>query len=257
MYFLPAVSNQFPQELVDEVIDNLDDPRDLHACSLISSKWLDRSRRKLFANVSLNTWNLDKWRKNIPPGANGVSTYVRSLTLRQARSIISLEPGTMMGIMDHLTSLQRLKTLLLQDVDFDDLFDGPSLSRCFGHFGKSVQSLHLHCLRTDTGTLLFFVNLFPNLNRLKISSPIILNGGEIEEPQGALPLRGTLRLSGLRVESHALLSGLVRIPLRLEEMSIANCQIVDSETLNMLISICAPTLKKLELANVTSCACRN
>jgi hypothetical protein len=65
MDFHPAMSKQFPQELVDEVIDNLNNPRDLRACSLVSSRWLERSRRKLFANVSLNTWNFDQWRRNI------------------------------------------------------------------------------------------------------------------------------------------------------------------------------------------------
>lgn len=256
MDFHPAVSSQFPQELVDEVINNLDNPRDLRACSLVSFRWLEGSRRKLFANVALNTWNFDKWRRNIPPGPNGISAYVRSLMLRQAQSIISLEPETLMGIINHLTSFQRLKSLLLQDVNFDDLFDEPSLTQCFGHFGKSVNSLHLHRIRTDMDTLLFFINLFPNLNHLAISSPI-LTGGATDVPKGVLTLRGTLRLSCLGATSHTLLCGIILLPLRLEEVSVTHSQITDSETLNRLIEICAPTLKKLELAHMTSGACHS
>jgi hypothetical protein len=255
MDFHPALSNHFPQELVDEVIDNLaDSPRDLRACSLVSSKWLERSRRKLFASVSLNTWNFDRWQRNISPGPNGISTYVRSLALRQARSIVSLDPETLMGIRDHLTSFRRLNALHLQDVDFDDLFDGPSLTECFGHFGQSVRSLSLHCINTNMSSLLFFITLFPNLNRLSISSPK-LTGGVTEEPEGALPLRGALRLSGLGAVSHIVLSGILLIPLHLEEISITHVQIADSKVLNRLINTCAPTLKKLELANVMSGAC--
>lgn len=249
--FRPTMSNQFPQELVDEVIDNLDNPRDLRACSLVSSKWLERSRRRLFANVSLNTWNFRKWRRNIPPGPNGISAYVRSLSLRQARSIISLEPETLMGIMDHLTSFRGLKSLILQDVNFDDLFDEPSLAECFGHFGASVNSLYLHGILTDMSTLLFFVNLFPSLNHLAISSPI-LSEGVAELPKEVFPLQGTLRLSGLGAESPALLHGILLLPLHLEEISITHSQIYDSEILNRLIGTCAPTLKKLELAHVIS-----
>ena len=249
-----ALSNHFPQELVDEVIDNLDSSRDLRACSLVSSKWLERSRRKLFANVCLNTWNFDRWQRNIPPGPNGISTYVRSLALRQAKSIISLEPETLMGIMDHLTSFRRLKSLSLQDVGFDDFFDGPSLTECFGHFGRSVRSLYLHCIKTNIGTLLFFVNLFPNLDHLTISSPN-LTSGATQQPERVLPLRGTLRLTHLGAGCHTILSGILLIPLRLEEISITHCQIVDSKILDGLISKCAPTLKKLELSHVISCAC--
>lgn len=243
------MSRQFPQELVDEVIDNLDSSRDLRACSLVSSTWLERSRRKLFAKVFLNTWNFDKWRRNIPPGPNGISAYVHSLTLRQARSIVSLEPETLMTIMDHLTSFRRLKTLVLQDVNFDDLFDGPSLTECFGHFGASVDSLSLHGIRTDTSTLLFFVNLFPGLNCLTISSPI-LSDEVAELPEGVL--RGTLRLSYLGAQSDTLLNGILLIPLQLEDISITRSQVADPEILNRFIETCAPTLKKLELIHVTS-----
>ena len=250
MDFHPVASEQFPQELVDEVINNLDSVRDLRACSLVSPKWVEGSQRKLFADVSLNTWNFDKWKRNIPPGPNGISAYVRSLALRQAKSIVSLEPETLMEILDHLTSFRRLKALRLQDVNFDDLFDGPSLTLCFGHFGKSVHSLHLDCIRTDVATLLFFLSLFPHLNRLTISFPI-LTGGVTEVPEGVLPLRGTLRLKGLGATSDILLSGLLLIPLHLEEISITHSQIAESENLDRLIEICGPTLKKLELAHVT------
>ena len=250
MDFHPVVSKRFPQELVDEVIDNLNNPRDLRVCSLVSSKWLERSRRRLFANVSLNTWNFDQWRRNITPGPNGISAYVRFLTLRQARSIVSLEPETLMGIMDHLTSFQRLKALLLQDVNFDDLFDGPSLVQCFGHFGATVKSLHLHGIGTDTSTMLFFVGLFPNLDHLTINSPI-LSIGETEVPKVAPPLRGKLQLSGLGVTSSTLLQGILLLPLHLEEVSVTHSQIADSWVLNRLIEACAPTLKKVELAHLT------
>lgn len=255
MDFHPAMSKQFPQELVDEVIDNIDNPRDLRACSLVSSKWLERSRHRLFANVALNTWNFDQWRRNITPGPNGISAYVRSLALRQARSIISLEPETLMGVMDHLTSFRRLKVLLLQDVNFDDLFDGPSLTRCFGHFGVSVKSLHLHGIRTDMSTMLFFITLFPNLDHLTVSSPI-LSSGETEVPKGVHPLRGTLRLSGLGATSSTVLQGILLIPLHLEEISVTHSRITNPGVLNRLIETCARTLVKVELAHLTSGTCR-
>ena len=251
MAFHPTMSKQIPQELVDEVIDNLNNPRDLRACSLVSSEWVDRSRRRLFADVALDTWNFDQWRRNVPPGPNGISAYVRSLTLRQGRSIVSLEPETLMGIMDHLTSFQRLKTLLLHDVNFDDLFDGPSLTQCFGHFGVSVKSLHLHGIRTDMGTILFFISLFPNLDHLTISSPV-LSSGKTGVPKGVLPLRGALQLSGLGATSSALLHGILLIPLNLEEISVTHSQIADPGVLNRLIETCSPSLKKVELAHLTS-----
>jgi len=251
MDFHPAMSKQLPPELVDEVVGNLNNPRDLRTCSLVSSNWLEGSRRKLFANVSLNTWNFDQWQKNITPGPNGISAYVRSLTLRQARSIVSLEPETLMGIMDHLTSFRRLNALFLQDVSFDDFFDGLSLTQCFGHFGVSVESLHLHGIMTDKSTMLLFINLFPNLGNLTISSPI-LSGGETEVPKGALPLQGTLRLSGLGAASSTLLRGIALFPLRLEGLSVTHSQIADPGDLNRLIEACAPTLKRVELAHLTS-----
>jgi len=248
------MSKRIPQELVDEVIDNLNNPRDLRACSLVSSEWVDGSRRRLFANVGLDPWNFDQWRRNIPPGPNGISAYVRSLTLRQTRSIVSLEPETLMAIMDHLTSFERLKALLLHDVNFDDLFDGRSLTQCFGHFGVSVKSLHLHGIRTGMGTMLFFISLFPNLNHLAIGSPI-LSSGEIEIPKEILPLRGTLQLSGLGATSCTLLQGILLIPLNLEEISVTHSQIADPGVLNRLIETCAPTLKRVELVHLTSGTC--
>ena len=243
---------QIPQELVDEVIDNIDNPHDLRACSLVSSRWVERSRRRLFDSVALNTWNFNMWRRNIPPGSNGISAYVRSLTLRQARSIVSLEPEILVDIMDHLASFQRLKVLLLQDVTFDDLFDGRSLTHCFGHFGVSVRSLHLHGMRTNVSTLLFFISLFPNLDCLAVRSPHIYTRGETEVPKGALSLRGTLRLSGLGATASILLQGILLIPLQLVELSVTHSKIPDSRVLNRLIEACAPTLKKVELAHLGS-----
>lgn len=244
--FHSAASNRFHQDLVDGVVENLSNPSDLRACCLISTKWLEGSRRRLFATVSLNTWNLNKWQRNIPPGPNGISFYVRSLTLRQARSVVLLEPETLTGIMDHLTSFRRLKTLVLQDVNFEDLFGERSLTQCFGYFGTSVDALRLHGIKTDMSTLLFFINLFPNLKHLTIGSPK-LSSEVAEAPDGDLSLRGTLQLDDLGDASQTLLQGILLVPLHLEEISITNTNISDTGTLDRIIEMCIPTLKKLEI----------
>ena len=99
-------------------------------------------------------------------------------------------------------------------------------------------------------TMLFFISLFPNLDHLTISSPI-LSTEETEVPKGAPPLRGTLQLIGLGATSCTLLEGLLLIPLQVEGLSVTHSQIADSMVLNRLIEACAPTLTKIELAHLT------
>ncbi|KAJ7040691.1 hypothetical protein C8F04DRAFT_948236 [Mycena alexandri] len=79
-FIVSTIHSQFPQELVDEVIECLyDDPQSLRACSLVSRAWVPRSRSYLFKTCNL-----------VPKGIRVFSDFVLSRNcafLRHIRTI--------------------------------------------------------------------------------------------------------------------------------------------------------------------------
>lgn len=77
---------QLPQEICDLIIDLLHDkPDTLRQCCLVSSSWVSRTRKHLFARVEIvQEWDLLKWTKAFPDPANSPAHHARTLVVDAA-----------------------------------------------------------------------------------------------------------------------------------------------------------------------------
>ncbi|KAJ6584362.1 hypothetical protein B0H19DRAFT_1104805 [Mycena capillaripes] len=97
---------QFPQELIEEIIDHLADghSRHLRLCSLVCHAWLSRSRSHLFASCSPHTANILGFRSLLQSPCCTFLPHVRRIyTLRY-----SWDPND--GCFDELMEYLRLLT---------------------------------------------------------------------------------------------------------------------------------------------------
>ena len=245
---------RLPQELVEGIIDYFsDDSTMLVTFSLVAKSWLARSRCHLFSKIALSKESARKWQSLIPPGPDGLSCLVRSLSLLQAPASRWLDPESLDVISDHLFSFQQVENLLVTWLYLDD-FEPASLARHFGHFGPSLRSLRLSYLAADYSALMTFLQLFPNLQDLHIHTPELNDDNPPLRISRTGPIiRGSLNLTRLNLHSSPFISHLADLDLRFSSISAYNCDFSSGLPLINLLDASASSLRKLELEYVTFC----
>lgn len=237
-----------PQSVIDNIIDHLHDRQvDLQVCSLVSKTWKVRSQSHLFRKIRWTTETVRGWCKHIPPRSDGLASHVVNLM------VVSLMVQYRLGpIKDYFTSFRNVRSLTLQDLDFDDpVFDPNNIPVYFGHLQQGLTSLTLMNTNGSCGRLLSFASFFPHLEYITLSRP-----GELVPPDPTVelqyrPLRGTLFLRGYLDRHTDLIKLLSRAPLpqchtvRLEHWGRMRVEDFDS-----LLESCA---KSLETLNVSAC----
>lgn len=180
-----------PAELIDEVLSYFHDPDPDHVvlrrCSLICRPWRIRSQLILFKHVSL--WNesrLQSWCATIPPLPTGISSFVRTLELGGRW----IRPQVLEQHIIHLTSLRKVRTLDMHDVDLKP-FNEITFPRYFCQLGSSVQSLRLESCRSSTDTYLELLKHFTRLEDLFVSDT-----SPTKDPGAVVELRGMSRVNG-------------------------------------------------------------
>lgn len=233
----------FPQEVVDELIDwvgvssvGQGDPH-LRSCSLVARSWVQRSRKHLFHDIELTSApSISSWIRNIPPGAGGVSRYVRKLWLGCNWDQWSQRFPSV----GHLRSFTRTEELRLT------YWCGGHATReeveeAFGGFGPSVRSLSVSLPRGDAGSFLHLLSLFPHLDDLSIWTSYL------DESLGPLPrnvvtVRGRLVLDGVQEHFADALIGSGLKP------KILKISIPRSISYAGLLMACAPTVETISLS---------
>ena len=74
---------RFPVELLDYIVDHLHDVRDaLESCCLVSTSWIPRTRRHLFAKVAFRSENdLQSWKNVFPEPSTSPACYTDHLVI--------------------------------------------------------------------------------------------------------------------------------------------------------------------------------
>ena len=244
--------SSFPQELIDKIIDKVSQygsVHDLRACCLVQKRWVERSRRYLFKEVSLCTTDqIRDWVKLVPPGRDGAYHHVRSLTYRQGitalgpEQLLDLHPG-------HFTSFTGLESLRIDNLSLRQ-FTSTSMQKAFGPIGGSIRILVAKGVVLTLNRLLTFLTHFPRLETLHLTDDLRTDPEEEERPQTLPRLTGELVLICRRSIHNVFFFELAKLPLRYSELDITF--IPNSEILNAvghLILTCSPTLEKLTLRN--------
>ena len=124
-----------PQEIIDEVIDNIGafDPRTLKSASLVQRSWTQRSRRRLFNSILFSSSSrLERWSLSIPPDPKGIASYPRVIHLSHNTQQSWVEPENLDRFYDHFRSfsgVERLVIVGLEPTKFDRTSTPPSAGR--------------------------------------------------------------------------------------------------------------------------------
>jgi hypothetical protein len=245
------VAPYLPLELVEEMIDMLcGDTKTLLSCSLVSTNWVHRSRRHLFASVKLPSLSdLQLWFK---AGLGPSSHHVRYLDLAQDEEFKWITPDTLVQILNDFTSFHNVKSLALTGLDLT-LFDEYSLTRLFGHFSEHLTSLSVKGLTAHPDALLFFICMFPKLDNLKLDY-VKMGKATIPfcTPAVTPRFRGKLALSNIKSNGSAMLAPFVdpMLPMAFEDVCVVDCRFETPKPLKDLFAACGETMKKIKVSKI-------
>lgn len=129
----------FPQELVDEIIDQLlslclgsTDP--IAAYSLVSRAWVTRTQKHAFESIHLiDTNGLEKWCRNIDPDPAGIS--------RHTRFLVFYDISTLDGAEMHIRAFTRVQRMKIGRCSF---LLSPSVAECFAPTGSNLVDLSIY-----------------------------------------------------------------------------------------------------------------
>lgn len=239
-----------PQELIDKIIDEIsqcDSTHSLRACCLVQKRWVERSRRHLFKEVSLYaTDHFKNWIKLIPSGSNGPYHHVRTLMYRQGtavlgpKQLLDLYPG-------HFVSFTGLESLQIFNLSLRR-FTPTSMQKAFGPIGRLMRTLVVKDVVLTLNSLLMFLVHFPRLKTLYLGDNLITVPEKKKQPPNLPSLTGELVLVSMGSVHRPFVLELSKLPLRYSELDVEFRWA--SEVLNAiahLILTCSLTLEKLTL----------
>ena len=193
---------ELPQEIVDKIVDEIaleecgdprDQARDMKAFSLISSKWLHRSRKHLFRTMELTSDQFPAWCKTVRPGASGPSPHVTYIRYMPSWVEVERKIGPLEGLAcnpSHMTAFTNLRTLHFVDISLQH----SGYLTCFGELAAIVRELWLEDCQMDINQFVSFVRPFTNLERLRLMRPQCMDESKLDHSALAEPppLKGTL-----------------------------------------------------------------
>ena len=242
-----------PQEIVDEVIDNLVyDFATLKSISLVRKSWTHRSRRRLFWFIQIDSLDrLEQWSTVISTDPEGIASYPRAVILT---SKSWLEPANLARFCDHFRSFSGVERLTISGLEAAK-FDTTSTLRYFGNFAATVRSLELRTAVGAPASLLSFISAFPLVDDLAIKYPDPAAGdgkqGKVTLPSSAPSFKGELRLLDMFYESDPLVELLCALPLRFHTISVSSRETQRLPQLSKLVGKCGKTLRSLHITRRT------
>jgi len=246
----------FPQEIIDQVIDNLAfDFRTLKSTALVRKSWTHRSRRRLFYFVPINSLDrLEQWSASISSDPEGIASYTNVLLLSYDTPKPWVEPVNLDRFYDHFRSFSRVERLVISGLETAK-FDSTLVPRYFGNFTATVRSLEL---RTPIGTstsLLSFIFAFPLVDDLAIEFPSTAvgggNQGEVTPPASVPSFKGKFRLLDMFHESAPLVELLCVHPLPFHTILVSCRDAGRLPHLEKLVNKCGKTLRSLHITRKT------
>ena len=187
----------FPQELVDEVVDELlplvewnptphynEDYCEggISCYSTVSKAWAGRAQKHHFSNVCFDHPTiLKKWRTRIAADPNGVSRHVRELLV----SVTAMTPPELEGLKEHLNAFTGIKSLTIYGAHENmDILQHPFIKEWFDRpVGSSLIELQLNRLVARQRTIASLVASLPLLQILDVSDlKCAEDAGETDPP---------------------------------------------------------------------------
>ena len=181
-----------PQELIDEIIDNLP-CYSLHSASRVAKRWRRRSQQRLLSAVAFRSQGIVYgWYEETKSDPGGISSYVQSAVFSKVYKWE--EPALFSCVLRNFFSLTTLSISLTEIPD--EVLE--SISH-WGEFTHRITTLHLRWLRqcSLSGVILPMIFAFPNLQNLLLDR---LSASPGELPQAYPVLQQRRLLDSLRVD---------------------------------------------------------
>ena len=156
----------FPPEIFDSLIDLLhDNPDALKQCCLVSKSWISRTRKHLFAEVSIDTeQHLESWKTIFQDPSTSPAHFAESLHVACARAVTTAdaEPG------GWLTGFAHIRHL---GVETRELYPGEPLVSLvpFHVFSPIIKSLSLKSVALPPPWIFNFILSSPLLEDLVVA----------------------------------------------------------------------------------------
>jgi len=239
---------EFPQEIVDEIVDHLADDKTTRAaslqdCSLVSSQWLYRSQKHLFQKMWFTDASFPRWCEEIRPGDSGPSLHVTVLHYHANFT----EAGQLAKHHNHLSSFTNLQKLHLRATPIHG-FTEEELSMCFKQMGYSVRSISLRACKMTINDLVSFVRHFVKLERLSIIDPIVYDS-TLDDSVESPVLGGVLELRYMFVgrDIWDFIHQLSLLPLAFHTVVLEGIHISLLAPINELLATCRETLTRIDI----------
>lgn len=240
---------ELPQEIVDQIIDELSSTLDLKSSSLIGPEWTQRSQQKLLQHVVVTPANVELWLSRPETTAEKMSRFVTKFALRG-------DPNSSMPWDDPSTLTQLIKSLASSSIQSLTIisfsmrrFRKASLFRCFELIAESLCSLELRFLRICSPALTFLISMFPNLDDIfleRISTTSMTWSNRSYEFEYIPSFAGTFEYLDIDDDIRpALLSWILEYPLWFHTISPGMLKRNDVPMFAKLMENCAATLKEI------------
>ena len=191
-----------PQEIVDKIIDEIaldpcrdiqDQARDMKMLSVVSPKWLHRSRKHLFHTLKISSHSFPWWCNDVRPGVDGPSRHITHLRYRPSLPEAERMTGPLDGLAyspSHMSSFINLQTLHFVSISLEHA----GYVTCFEGLTPVVRELWLEDCQMDINQFVSFIRPFTNLKRLRLMRPQCPEESKLQDlvPTELPPLRGIL-----------------------------------------------------------------
>ena len=248
-----------PQELIDEVMDNLSRNADVKICTLMGGSWGYPARKRLFHHVRVSPEGIQGWLSRPPESVQRMAPHIVKFELADYRRSPSAPPFCWEDTESLLTrlisplALSPLQWLRIESFGIDG-FSKATLEQCFEPISHSLHALELGNLTMCPDATKYLISLFPHLNDLYV-------GGV--EPMPTLPalewadcgvkyspkLSGTLRFSTTtNRDNSGLFLRIASLSPRFRVFSPGVITNSNWDAVQELIEVCAETVESVPLA---------
>lgn len=237
---------ELPQEIINKIIDeHAEDTKSLRSCSLVVTRWNDRSRHHLFANLNITQDSLPQLQS-----LKQIKDHVRSLCLIQDEEIWI----TWRNLEEISNFFPRAESLTLRSTQKLTLLEVCQPAGFSNHFSRNLSSLTIEgSMSSDSFCL--FIRLFPRLDNLELyglcTTWKTLESSQISAIQKPT-FRGTLTLYNLGCQYHPVTRPIVDhlLPMTFKDLRLDCCWFDTPESLEALLSKCQDTLKAIEVSSI-------
>jgi len=187
-----------PPEILDYIVDLLHgEPEALKECCLVSTSWVSRTRKHLFAHIRFRSADdLRSWKKTFQDVANSPARHTHTLSVGRPRHVVAAdaEEGGWIQAFSGVASL---------DVDSNHFLEASEVSLTpFHRFSPTLKSLHIRPIRLPYPQLFDLICSFPLLEDLNLKGGDGLfdgddypHGSQTVAPSTSPPFTGSLSLN--------------------------------------------------------------